>query len=1340
MAVTGKTAPLWAALTAVLVVSGAAATGPELVSSDDGGLVVLYEAGRVVTTRVSLGGRDYTRVALEGAEVGGEPGDPELPVARMTVAVPDCDAIDVVVSTSGTTSRSGVRVLPALSLVRVGAGEVSSYARTEGDRYSTVGPWPAAAATVSEPRWLWGQRFVTIEFNPCQYDPSGGTLVSHAAVEVRLGFSGVRAASSPRRLSGRQEDLLESLLPNYETARAWRAERPGRGARARDDYFDLSSNWLRMSVDAHGIYTVTYDDLVGAGVSPASVDPASVRVFAGPGVALDPRVSVPPATWMQECAILVADGADGSFDQGDRVVFYGMGVDGWSDAMGLTEPPDEPYYEHRYASLNAYWMTWESFGSPFSGVPLRMEADDLQSSPTPLAVSDYWEREHFEDNKFDVENRSDGFFMRAMGRTGLPEWATFRQKLFNVVTDSTGLLRGRFDGNSSGNHYAVFSLNGDELYVGEWDGYLSFVLEVDAVSYLDYLPGEVENEFVVHLPRADSLHADDQILIDWFDFEYWRLIRADRVPDDGVSDDQVAFGSSGRTGVLEYSADGFSSSDVSVFKIVDRYTARTVPGVSVTSSAGGFLATFQDEVSDTASYVAASTSGFLTPTFERRTPGGLRGDTNVDYAMIVYDDFESELTRLADFRATEAGGGFGVRVAALSEVYDEFSWGVADPAAIRNYLKHLYDSAETPPTHVLLAGDASYDYRSYLATGLTVFVPTYYVGADAWPSDTWFVGFESDSYYNPAMAVGRMPAESAAELRTMVDKVLRHEREAEPGLWKNRVVIAADDEYNQDRPGANEIDHTIQAEMISSDVLPWPLDRKKVYLVNYDKIGGEKPAARVDFLDAWNEGTILINYTGHGNEELMAHEHLFLIDDISVLKNIDRLPLFFAASCRLNKFDMPADDSVGELLAMSPLGGTVASIGSTRDSGSSSNSRLNRAFLRHAFGNQREAPTSFLDFGQALQAGFIETNTSSYSWGNNAKFVLVGDPAAEFASPEGSGTITPEDLGPVARRSTVSIGGENGGATAGLEGVALIRVEDTADTSGYIQPETSEFVAFSLPGDVVFEGASAVAGGTFTADFIVSAMAEEGPNARIRAYFYGSDLDGSMSLEGLTIADSVEVSDAVGPSITMEFEGGSTSVLPGSQLEVLFSDESGINTVNSDPEDAITMRIDGSQEPTDVTHLFSYLLGSHTEGGFSYDVSSLGIGSHSVRVAASDNMGNRSEENLSFEVVPSMDFEILNVANHPNPFPEGGSRGTRILFQIPVSAAVTIDVFTVGGRRVKSIDGIAATAGSNEVYWDGLDADGDELANGVYLYRILAVSDEYRGDKAEAIGRAVIMR
>jgi flagellar hook assembly protein FlgD len=80
------------------------------------------------------------------------------------------------------------------------------------------------------------------------------------------------------------------------------------------------------------------------------------------------------------------------------------------------------------------------------------------------------------------------------------------------------------------------------------------------------------------------------------------------------------------------------------------------------------------------------------------------------------------------------------------------------------------------------------------------------------------------------------------------------------------------------------------------------------------------------------------------------------------------------------------------------------------------------------------------------------------------------------------------------------------------------------------------------------------------------------------------------------------------------------------------------------------------------------------------------------------------------------------------------------MFQLPVAAAVTIDIFTVGGRRIRRLDDYIGTAGANEVYWNGLDAEGDELANGVYLYRIYAVSDEYHGDKAEVIGRAVIMR
>ena len=93
-------------------------------------------------------------------------------------------------------------------------------------------------------------------------------------------------------------------------------------------------------------------------------------------------------------------------------------------------------------------------------------------------------------------------------------------------------------------------------------------------------------------------------------------------------------------------------------------------------------------------------------------------------------------------------------------------------------------------------------------------------------------------------------------------------------------------------------------------------------------------------------------------------------------------------------------------------------------------------------------------------------------------------------------------------------------------------------------------------------GLSATDNGDFASDFVVSAIAEEGPDARIRAYFYDGENDGSLSLEEVTIADSIEVSDSSGPDISLSFEGGSTSVLPGDELEVRLSDENGINLVN----------------------------------------------------------------------------------------------------------------------------------------------------------------------------------
>ncbi len=157
-----------------------------------------------------------------------------------------------------------------------------------------------------------------------------------------------------------------------------------------------------------------------------------------------------------------------------------------------------------------------------------------------------------------------------------------------------------------------------------------------------------------------------------------------------------------------------------------------------------------------------------------------------------------------------------------------------------------------------------------------------------------------------------------------------------------------------------------------------------------------------------------MNYTGHGSEIVMAHENVFLYDDVSLLHNVDRLPLFYAASCRLNKFDQQTVDSMGELLVKSAAGGSVCSIGSTRDSAAGPNSALNRRFLAAVFGNQREAPTPVLDVGTAFQAAF--TTQPADAWRNNRLFVIIGDPALMLAAPRGAGSIDGAGIEPMRRR------------------------------------------------------------------------------------------------------------------------------------------------------------------------------------------------------------------------------------------------------------------------------------------------------------------------------------
>ncbi|NIA30834.1 MAG: T9SS type A sorting domain-containing protein, partial [Actinobacteria bacterium] len=124
-------------------------------------------------------------------------------------------------------------------------------------------------------------------------------------------------------------------------------------------------------------------------------------------------------------------------------------------------------------------------------------------------------------------------------------------------------------------------------------------------------------------------------------------------------------------------------------------------------------------------------------------------------------------------------------------------------------------------------------------------------------------------------------------------------------------------------------------------------------------------------------------------------------------------------------------------------------------------------------------------------------------------------------------------------------------------------------------------------------------------------------------------------------------------------------------------------------------------------------------------------GDHLLEFYVSDASGNRIYSRVDFRVVSEL--QINRVVNFPNPF----SRATDFTFELTQPARVDIKVYTVAGRLIRSFDAGWCNAGFNNFHWDGRDADGDRLANGVYLYKIFAAGEK---KKVEETSKLIVMR
>jgi len=370
---------------------------------------------------------------------------------------------------------------------------------------------------------------------------------------------------------------------------------------------------------------------------------------------------------------------------------------------------------------------------------------------------------------------------------------------------------------------------------------------------------------------------------------------------------------------------------------------------------------------------------------------------------------------------------------------------------------------------------------------------------------------------------------------------------------------------------------------------------------------------------------------------------------------------------------------------------------------------------------------------------------------NDRHYVLFGDPVMKLGTPRLKAELIEVSPDTISALSLISIKGEvkddEGDLMTDFDGIAKILAFDSQRKRTHTMPGGGK-VSYDLPGLVMFKGEAEVKGGKFQARFVVPKdISYGGITGRISVYLEGQDQDGVGLRDSLVIRGSdTTVIDTVGPQITLSFDdresfANGETILPHSMLKLSIFDEHGIN-ITGEVGHGITLVIDQDfQHQIDLTGDFEYDLGSYQRGSLSYQLPGLSEADHVLDIKAWDNANNSSVISANVKVSAQRELELTGVMNYPNPFPDV----TSFYYHLSQDAdRVEIKIFTLAGKMIRHIPFASSRAGtdySTPPTWDGKDQEGDDVANGVYIYKIIAegmVNGERK--KKEAFGKAVVVR
>lgn len=1189
--------------------------------------------------------------------------------------------------------------------------------------------------------------FGNLIINPYQYNPVTKVLRQYTRIRVRVNY-GQSPVMLNRVRSLNERELLKNISINSDIASNWMnpallqqrtTARLNNSVMSTGDFYKIEIK-DNGSGTSDGIYKITKSFLESAGINLNNIDPRTIKMYGNGGDMLSSSLTAPRPQDLQQIQIYIEGEADGHFDANDYILFYGKSVNNWS-----YDSANQKYshFVDVYSTSNYYWI---QLGTPGYGERMQLlPSENIQNPLTPFTFREkiFYEPEIlnliFEGNVWLSETKRGGqTFQWNNTLTGLADNSDILYRIkpaSRVMCGYSNEMDIREEKSTMSSIYfpmgCVIPGYGDWIWTGTYDFTINSSIKTN---------GE-ESSFSA-LFNTNS--AEGEGYLDWMEIQYLRKLNS-------VKDDFIRIVSNDVNPGVLYNVSSFSGNQIKIFDATNHNQVNLVQPMENPSTGIKFE---RPQTDNETKYFVVGPNGFKTPTsISQKIPNqNLHGITDgASFIIITHKDLMAAAERLKAKREAPGPGNpnyLKTVIVDVQTIYNEFSGGVLDAVAIRDFLKYCYDTWQEKPVYVCFFGDGSFDYRNILTSEVN-YVPSYEFTD---PNINQVNGFTSDDFYvmivgndsAPDIAHGRIPAGSLEEANGYMDKVDCYEDQNNNGYWKNTAIFVADD--GRTTSGNDGSQHTDQCEILAEDHFPEWIDKVKLYLVNYPAVitsaGRRKPGVNKDIVKFWNEGAVAFNYTGHGSPDVWAHEVVLEKDVIvSQLNNVCKYPFLTVASCDFSKFDNPVNSSGGELLAMAQRRGAIGTLAATRPVYGSQNSIFNNTFWTDLV---QQTDTLLLQkrFGQAA---FLTKQV--WNGINDLKFILLCDPTARIQAPRFRSrvdSISGLSNDTMRALSKIKIYGSvmHPDSTLWQEynGKIFLKIFDVTKQIVVHDEDNFEF-RFKLPGGIIYSGTQNVSGGRWAVEFIVPKdISYLNQHGKLINYFYNNQADGASLYKNFIVGgiNTSAAMDTTGPDIKLfindrNFRSGDIVNQNFKLLGDLF-DESGINTTGTIGHKLEAILDDQDNSRFDLTNFYNSDT-TYKSGHFSYDFSSINEGKHSIRVKAWDTYNNSSEVKIDFTVASNSALQVTNVYNFPNPFK--GHTAFTFQHNFPDPINVSIKIYTVAGRLIKEIKQSGITDKFVVINWTGTDADGENLGNGVYIYKLVVDAD---GTSVTNTGKLAVLK